>query len=171
MGALGTYLGKLFGGIWYLLESLSVTTGRIFRLTNTEQYPEERPVIFPRSRNMIRLLYDQENGRFKCTACQLCAQACPNRCIEVKGERNVEGKMAMTSFQLDFSTCIFCGECVLACRFDALTFQPEHFEMAVLRRSDLLMDKEGLKWVRPPGRGPWKGRVPAGTPTEFGKAV
>ena len=82
-------------------------------------------------------------------ACMMCQKACPNNCIKLEGARMPDGKRKMINFKLDFSTCIFCGYCVEACGFDALTFIPEDYENSVYQRGSLLHDEHALKWVRP----------------------
>ena len=114
------YFKDIFSGLWNLLVGLSVTT---------QQYPEERLPLPARSRSMIKLIYDGEKDQFNCVACLMCAKACPNSCIKLEGVRQADGKRRMTTFKLDFSTCIFCGYCVEACGFDALTFVSEEYEM------------------------------------------
>jgi ech hydrogenase subunit F len=47
-----------------------------------------------------------------CTFCMACQRVCPTHCIAV--DRN-EGIFELNPWQ-----CIICGECVTACRFDAL---------------------------------------------------
>ena len=54
----------------------------------TEQYPLERPVIFERYRGQPRLNTNPDTGESLCIVCDLCALACPEKLIMVKGERN-----------------------------------------------------------------------------------
>jgi len=138
-----------------------VTVKYFFLKTNTVQYPEERIALPERSRSLIKLIYDGEKDQFNCVACMMCAKACPNSCIQLEGVRGADGKRRMTTFKLDFSTCIFCGYCVEACGFDALTFRPEEYENTVYRRGTLLHDETALKWVRPPHLAPKKEEKPA----------
>ncbi len=148
MGVLNYFLG-IFKGFWNLLSGLSVTIRYFFKKTNTQQYPEERLPLPERSRSMIKLIYDGEKDMFNCVACLMCMKACPNSCIKLEGVRMPDGKRRMTTFKLDFSTCIFCGYCVEACGFDALTFVSEEYENSVYKRGSLLQDENAMKWVRP----------------------
>jgi NADH-quinone oxidoreductase subunit I len=150
MTALYSYFKNIVVGFWNLLLGLSVTFRTMLRKPGTQQYPEERLPLPQRSRSWIKLIYDGEKDQFNCVACMMCQKACPNNCIRLEGLRMPDGKRRMTTFKLDFSTCIFCGYCVEACAFDALTFVPEHYENSVYARGSLLQDEQAMKWVRPP---------------------
>src|ERR1700751_2009457 len=52
----------------------------------TEQYPKVRPKVAERFRGAPRLNNDPETGETLCIACNLCALACPEHCIEVGSE-------------------------------------------------------------------------------------
>ena len=54
----------------------------------TEQYPLERPVVVERYRGQPRLNVNPDTGESLCIVCNLCALACPEQLIVVKGERN-----------------------------------------------------------------------------------
>jgi NADH-quinone oxidoreductase subunit I len=49
----------------------------------TEQYPKVRPEVSERFRGAPRLNLDPDTGETLCIACNLCALACPENCIEV----------------------------------------------------------------------------------------
>jgi len=60
----------------------------------------------------------------KCIMCFQCARACPVDCIDIEGTREMtpglEGahrgdKVNLTRFTIDYSLCIFCDHCTLAC--------------------------------------------------------
>ena len=148
------YFSNILRGFWNLLGGLSVTVKYFFKKPTTQQYPEERLPLPERSRSMIKLIYDGEKDMFNCVACLMCMKACPNSCIKLEGVRMPDGKRRMTTFKLDFSTCIFCGYCVEACGFDALTFVSEEYENSVYQRGSLLQDENAMKWVRPPSLAP-----------------
>jgi len=149
MGALINYFRRIFSGLWNLGAGLLLTSSYFFKKTTTQQYPEERLPLPERSRSMIKLIYDGEKDQFNCVACMMCQKACPNNCIRLEGVRQADGKRRMTTFKLDFSTCIFCGYCVEACGFDALTFVSEEYENSVYKRGSLLQDEHAMKWARP----------------------
>lgn len=167
MGAVFSYFRDILAGLWNLAVGLRITTKYFFKKTTTQQYPEERMPLPARSRSMIKLIYDGEKDQFNCVACMMCAKACPNSCIKLEGVRGTDGKRRMTTFKLDFSTCIFCGYCVEACGFDALTFVSEEYENSVYKRGGLLQDEQAMKWVRPPQLAP-KAEEPLSTPATAG---
>ena len=84
-------------------------------LNYTEQYPKVRPKVAERFRGAPRLNNDPENGETLCIACNLCALACPEHCIEVGWERDSKGKKVLTTYVFDISRCMFCGLCEDAC--------------------------------------------------------
>src|SRR3954462_10726711 len=49
----------------------------------TEQYPKVRPEVAPRFHGAPRLNMDPERHETLCIACNLCALACPEDCIDV----------------------------------------------------------------------------------------
>ena len=77
-----------------LLKGMAVTLGfNIGALTDkdavagkgiyTEQYPKVRPDVAPRFHGAPRLNMDPETHDTLCIACNLCALACPEDCIDV----------------------------------------------------------------------------------------
>ncbi|MFC4588873.1 4Fe-4S binding protein [Sphaerisporangium corydalis] len=118
---------------------------------DTQQYPEVRPDLPPRSRGVIALV--EEN----CTVCMLCARECPDWCIYIDSHKETtpapEGGRprahnVLDRFAIDFSLCMYCGICIEVCPFDALFWSPE-FEYAEGDIRNLLHEKDRLgEWVR-----------------------
>ncbi len=114
-------------GLWAIRGGLWTTFRNAFRKPVTIQYgyaprwskQETRPMA-PRYRGQFALLREPETGELRCTACKLCAQACPNRCIRVAGESR-----KVTAYTLDLTKCLLCGLCVEACPFEALGMRQE----------------------------------------------
>ncbi len=113
--------------IFYIIAGMARTFKHFIRnLLNTKnieflEYPEQKPEdISPRYRGLHRLTkYD--NGELKCVACDMCATACPAKCIfieacEVPGSKEKAPKV----FNIDLLECVFCGLCVEACPKDAI---------------------------------------------------
>ncbi len=71
----------------------------------TEQYPKVRPKVSERFRGAPRLNCDPETGETLCIACNLCALACPEHCIEVGWDRSAAGKKVLTTYIFDVSRC------------------------------------------------------------------
>src|SRR6185369_2833953 len=66
-------------------------------------------------------------GRARCTACGLCARACPSGCIVLDGvKRDGEKKKSVSKYELDFSKCSLCGSCVEICASDAIEFSKKY---------------------------------------------
>jgi NADH-quinone oxidoreductase subunit I len=118
----------------------------------TEQYPLERPVIYERYRGQPRLRVDEESGASKCIVCNLCALACPEQLIVVKGERNpVTKRKEPVSWTYDLSRCMFCGLCAEACSTDALELTGD-YEMALYSREGMVLDQKALEEGQHPVR-------------------
>ncbi|HMO01792.1 MAG TPA: 4Fe-4S dicluster domain-containing protein [Oligoflexia bacterium] len=85
------------------------------------QYPNERRAYPERYRGRHRLTL-KPNGDIRCTACFLCATACPARCIYIEAcehdDPNIE--KFPHRYEIDTLLCIYCGYCVEACPVDAI---------------------------------------------------
>src|SRR5690606_20570120 len=130
-----------------LAKGLAVTFRNEVRESVSQQYPEERPELPPRSRGVIALV--EEN----CTVCMLCARECPDWCIYIDSHKETlpapEGgrpraRNVLDRFAIDFSLCMYCGICIEVCPFDALFWSPE-FEYAEYDIRDLLHEKDRLR--------------------------
>ena len=118
----------------------------------TEQYPLERPVVSERYRGQPRLKVNPDTGESLCIVCNLCALACPEQLIVVKGERNpVTKRKYPVSWTYDLSRCMFCGLCTEACSSDALELTQD-YEMAVYSRKEMVLDQEMLEKGQEPVR-------------------
>ncbi|WP_343952199.1 4Fe-4S binding protein [Nonomuraea longicatena] len=118
----------------------------MLRKSITQQYPEVKPDLPPRSRGVIALV--EEN----CTSCMLCARECPDWCIYIDSHKETlpapEGgrprqRNVLDRFAIDFALCMYCGICIEVCPFDALFWSPE-FEYAEGDIRELLHEKEQL---------------------------
>ncbi|WP_239103444.1 NuoI/complex I 23 kDa subunit family protein [Microbispora corallina] len=145
-----------------LAKGLAVTLRHMLRKSETQQYPEVKPDLPPRSRGVIALV--EEN----CTVCMLCARECPDWCIYIDSHKETlpapEGgrpraRNVLDRFAIDFSLCMYCGICIEVCPFDALFWSPE-FEYSEYDIRDLIHEKDTL--------GEWTATVPPPPPHEVG---
>ncbi|MGB9661420.1 MAG: 4Fe-4S binding protein [Moorellaceae bacterium] len=122
-----------------LLKGLRITWHLAWGKAITEQYPERRPRLSPRSHGSFMLEKD------KCTACGVCANACPNHVIRVESRREENKKRYLTRYSMKLGQCLFCGLCVESCPSEALHFKPD-FELACYHHEDtvhVLAEEEG----------------------------
>ena len=91
------------------------------RASVTIQYPEQRALYPDTFRGRHRLTLS-ENDTVNCTACFLCATACPADCIYIEaGEDPVNPvEKYAVRYEIDTLRCIYCGFCVEACPCDAI---------------------------------------------------
>ena len=89
----------------------------------------------------------KDDGSVSCTACFLCATACPARCINIEaGEHpDPEAEKYPLRYEIDTLRCIYCGYCVEACPCDAIRMDTRvHPRIAGFRRADFIEDKQQL---------------------------
>ncbi|MCX7871779.1 MAG: 4Fe-4S binding protein [Verrucomicrobiae bacterium] len=144
---------KTYNGLWSLLSGMALTFSYFIRFDKviTQQYPENRNELkLPeRSSARIDLIYDEEKGDYRCTACTICVRACPNGSIEVHRKKDPQtNKVVLDKFVYHLERCLVCGLCVDACPFDALKMD-SRFENAVYDKSQLTLILNSLP-KRPP---------------------
>lgn len=87
----------------------------------TVQYPDER-VPYPETFRGRHRLTLKEDGAVQCTACFLCATACPADCIYIEAGEYPDNPIEKfpSRYEIDTLRCIYCGLCVEACPCDAI---------------------------------------------------
>jgi len=164
------YIKNIIKGIISLAEGMGVTFKHFFRKPLTLQYPEERPELSLRFRGRLVMPVDEEKGGVRCTACMLCARACPNGTITNIEKVKVDGKPKPkpARFDYDLGACMFCNLCVEACPFSAIIMGDE-YESAVYDKKDLKLELVSENYVLKGKKKEWwknKFKEPAAVPGE-----
>jgi NADH-quinone oxidoreductase subunit I len=129
---------------------MGTTLKHFFSKKVTIRYPEEKRYLGPVFRGEHILKRDEE-GAERCTACGLCAVACPAEAISMvaderkKGEEHLyrEEKYASV-YEVNMLRCIFCGLCEEACPKQAIYLQHDKMAPVFTDRSDVIFGKDKL---------------------------
>jgi NADH-quinone oxidoreductase subunit I len=132
-----------------IIKGMAITLSHFFRKPATISYPEEQRYIAPVYRGKHVLKRDA-NGAENCTACGLCAVACPAEAITMTaaerkpGEEHLyrEEKYAAV-YEINMLRCIYCGLCEEACPQEAIFLTPE-LVPTYLNRSEFIYGKDKL---------------------------
>ncbi len=137
------YLPAIVGG-------MATTLKHFFSKKVTIRYPEQKRYLGPVFRGH-HILKRDEQGAERCTACGLCAVACPAEAISMvaeerkKGEENLyrEEKYASV-YEINMLRCIFCGLCEEACPKQAIYLQHDKMVPVFEDRSEVIFGKDKL---------------------------
>jgi NADH-quinone oxidoreductase subunit I len=137
------YLPAIISGLW-------ITIKHFFKKKATIRYPEEQRPMSSVYRG-LHVLKRDENGAERCTACGLCALACPAEAISMTaaerkpGEENLyrEEKYAAV-YEINMLRCIFCGLCEEACPKEAIFLQSDKLAPSFYTRDQVIYGKDRL---------------------------
>jgi NADH-quinone oxidoreductase subunit I len=136
------YLPAIFKG-------MGITMSHFFKKKPTISYPEEKRTFSSVFRG-VHILNRDEEGRERCTACGLCAVACPAEAITMEGAERQPGEEHLyreekyaAKYEVNMLRCIFCGLCEEACPKDAV-YLSQTFAPANYARKGFIYGKEDL---------------------------
>ncbi len=147
------YLGEIFRGLavtmyrfWRNLSLRGLHTVGLFKHLKssvTTQYPDEYKTYPDNYRGSHRLTL-KDDGAVRCTACFLCATACPANCIFIEAGEHPDPEVEKfpLRYEIDTLRCIYCGMCVEACPCDAIRMDTSvHPKIWGFNRADFVETK------------------------------
>jgi len=136
------YLPAIIGG-------LRVTLKHFFKKKITISYPEQTRQFSPVYRG-LHVLKRDENGAERCTACGLCAVACPAEAIVMQAAERKPGEELLyreeryaAMYEINMLRCIFCGLCEEACPKEAI-FLTDRTVASLYNRNGFVYSKNML---------------------------
>jgi NADH-quinone oxidoreductase subunit I len=144
------YLPAIFKGMF-------ITLKHFFRKKVTINYPEEQREFSQVYRGRHVLKRDDE-GRERCTACGLCAVACPAEAITMIAAERKPGEEQLyreekyaEKYEINMLRCIFCGDCEEACPKEAI-FLTDRIVESEYKRLPFIYGKDRLVEPLDPGK-------------------
>ncbi|OQY96120.1 MAG: NADH-quinone oxidoreductase subunit I [Sphingobacteriales bacterium UTBCD1] len=144
-----TWIERLY--FWNILKGMLITLRHLFKRKATINFPEQKRSFSSVFRGLHVLNRDEE-GRERCTACGLCAVACPAEAITMEAAERLPGEEQLyreekyaAKYEINMLRCIFCGLCEEACPKDAIylsqTFAPSNYSRKgfIYKKDDMLI--------------------------------
>ena len=136
------YLPAIVGG-------MATTLKHFFSKPVTIRYPEQKRYLGPIYRGQ-HILKKDEQGAERCTACGLCAVACPAEAISMVAEERKKGEEKLYReekyakvYEINMLRCIFCGLCEEACPKEAI-FLTDRIVPSNFERNEFIFGKDRL---------------------------
>jgi NADH-quinone oxidoreductase subunit I len=142
-----TFVEKLY--LPAIFRGMMITFSHFFRKKPTIKYPEQvRP--FSGVYRGQHVLKRDEIGAERCTACGLCAVACPAEAITMTAAERKPGEEKLyreekyaAVYEINMLRCIFCGDCEEACPKEAI-FLTDRKVDSLYKRKNLVYGKDIL---------------------------
>ncbi|MFC4816046.1 MULTISPECIES: NuoI/complex I 23 kDa subunit family protein [unclassified Flavobacterium] len=134
-----------------IAKGLVITIKHLFKRKVTIKYPEQKREFSPVYRGQHMLKRD-EQGRENCTACGMCAVACPAEAITMTAAERKPGEEHLyreekyaSVYEINMLRCIFCGLCEEACPKDAIYLtESKVIVKSASNREDFIYGKDKL---------------------------
>ena len=128
---------------------MAITLKHAFQKPATLRYPEQKRDYAPVYRGWHVLKRD-EAGAERCTACGLCAVACPAEAITMVADERKKGEEGLyreekyaAIYEINMLRCIFCGLCEEACPKEAIFLTDRLVDIDV-NRNTMIYGKDKL---------------------------
>jgi len=132
-----------------IIKGMMITFMHMFKKAPTIQYPEVKKPFSSVWRG-VHILKRDENGAERCTACGLCALACPAEAITMEAAERKPGEEKLyreekyaAKYEINMLRCIFCGLCEEACPKEAI-FLTNSIASADYDRNNFIYGKDKL---------------------------
>ena len=133
-----------------ILKGMAITLSHLFQKKATISYPETKRPMSSVWRG-LHILKRDEKGAERCTACGLCALACPAEAITMTAAERKPDELHLyreekyaSMYEIDMLRCIFCGLCEEACPKEAIFLQNDVLAPARFEREEFIYGKDRL---------------------------